>query len=50
MIGFFVLQSHSNGNTEAGVLIFVFYFDKVPSLAMLELGLQQLIDKIDYYR
>ncbi len=36
MIGF-VLQSRSNGDTEAGALIFVFYFDKVPTLAMLEL-------------
>ncbi len=36
MIGF-VLQSRSNGDTEAGALMFVFYFDKEPTLAMLEL-------------
>ncbi len=36
MIGF-VLQSRSNGDTEAGALMFVSYFDKVPTLAMLEL-------------
>ncbi len=36
MIGF-LLPLHSNGDTEAGALMFVFYFDKVPTLAMLEL-------------
>ncbi len=33
----FVLKSNSNGDTEAGALMFVFYFVKVPTLAMLEL-------------
>ncbi len=32
-----LLQSISNGDTEAGALMFVFYFDKVSTLAMLEL-------------
>ncbi len=34
---FLLLQSLSNGDTEAGALMFVFYFDEVPTLAMLEL-------------
>ncbi len=33
----FVLKSNSNGDTEAGALMCVFYFVKVPTLAMLEL-------------
>ncbi len=33
----FVLPLRSDGDTEAGVLMFVLYFDKVPTLAMLEL-------------
>ncbi len=33
-----LIQSRSNGDTEAGALMFVFYFDKVAyQLAMLEL-------------
>ncbi len=33
----FVLQSRSNGDTEAGALMFAYYFDEIPTLAILEL-------------